>query len=103
MGKGVGELAAMCKQRGVPCIGLAGNIAESTKANELFTKTAALVPDLVSKEVALREAGKRTKPKGPRIVQVEPPPRFRWLRRWAWPCAALAIAAMLMALWWFWR
>jgi len=55
MGKGVGELAAMCKQRGVPCIGLAGNIAESTKANELFTKTAALVPDLVSKEVAFRE------------------------------------------------
>ena len=55
MGKGVGELAAMCKQRGVPCIGLAGNIAESTKANELFTKTAGLVPDVVSKELAFHE------------------------------------------------
>ncbi len=55
MGKGVGELAALCKQRGVPCIGLAGKLAEGGAQNELFTKSAGLVPDIVSEHQAFRE------------------------------------------------
>jgi glycerate kinase len=52
MGKGVGELAALCKRRNVPCIGI-GGVVTSRGALE---KTYALTPDFVSQEEALVNA-----------------------------------------------
>ena len=42
MGKGVGQIAALCAKRRVPCIALAGIIHESVKHSRLFAHTAAL-------------------------------------------------------------
>jgi glycerate kinase len=42
MGKGVGQLAEMCRKRGIPCVGLAGVVVGSRKLAGLFTKTHAL-------------------------------------------------------------
>ena len=55
MGKGVGELAALCRQFQVPCIGLAGAVLAAESHPPLFTKTYALTPDLVAREQALAE------------------------------------------------
>ena len=55
MGKGVGELAARCRQAGLPCRGLGGAVADAARADNLFTKTYALAPDLTSREEALAE------------------------------------------------
>lgn len=55
MGKGVGEIANVCRKLGVPCIGLAGVVPEPEKAKEKFLATHALTPDLTDKESALRE------------------------------------------------
>lgn len=52
MGKGVGELAAMCKRHNVPCIGIGGMVA----AGEFLQKAYALTPDFVSQEEALANA-----------------------------------------------
>ena len=35
MGKGVGELAALCQKLNVPCIGLAGVVPDGAKARRL--------------------------------------------------------------------
>jgi glycerate kinase len=48
MGKGVGELARLCKASGVHCLGLGGMVADPARAKELFTNTYALTPDLAS-------------------------------------------------------
>jgi glycerate kinase len=56
MGKGVGELAAWCRQLQVPCIGLAGAVLAEQPNPPLFTKTCALTPDLVTREQAMAEA-----------------------------------------------
>lgn len=48
MGKGVGELAALCKRLNVPCIGIGGSIT----CGDAFQKTYALTPDFVSQEEA---------------------------------------------------
>jgi glycerate kinase len=56
MGKGVGELAAWCRQLQVPCIGLAGAVLAAQPDPPLFTKTYALTPDLVTREQAMAEA-----------------------------------------------
>jgi glycerate kinase len=37
MGKGVGELAALCRKLDKPCIGLAGIVTDEGKARQLFT------------------------------------------------------------------
>jgi len=42
MGKGVGELARLCKASGVQCLGLGGMVADPARAKELFTNTYAL-------------------------------------------------------------
>jgi len=42
MGKGVGQIAHWCAERGVPCVGLAGVVAESVRESKLFTHTRAL-------------------------------------------------------------
>jgi glycerate kinase len=36
MGKGVGELALLCREAGKPCLGLAGVVSDEAKARELF-------------------------------------------------------------------
>jgi glycerate kinase len=57
MGKGVGEIANICRNLRVPCIGMAGVVPEPEKAKEKFKETYALTPDFTDKESALREPG----------------------------------------------
>jgi glycerate kinase len=57
MGKGVGELAALCRKLGKPCVGVAGIVAEPQKARQLFTNVHALV-ELTTMEQASADAGK---------------------------------------------
>lgn len=56
MGKGVGEIANVCQQHAVPCIGLAGIVPEPEKAKAKFAATHALTPDFTDKESALRDS-----------------------------------------------
>lgn len=53
MGKGVGQLAQLCRARGVPCIGLAGVARPDAKVKRLFTLTPGLT-DFVSPTRAIR-------------------------------------------------
>jgi glycerate kinase len=39
MGKGVGEVARLCQEQKVPCIGFAGALSDQENANALFTAT----------------------------------------------------------------
>ena len=55
MGKGVGQIAALCAKRGVPCIALAGTIDNSVKHSGIFSRTAALT-DLTTPARAQTEA-----------------------------------------------
>lgn len=55
MGKGVGEIAALCQTAGVPCLGMAGIVLERERALQRFRATYALTPDLTDQESALRE------------------------------------------------
>ena len=43
MGKGVGQIALLCRKLGVSCLGLAGIVTEPKKAGELFTRAQGLV------------------------------------------------------------
>jgi len=54
MGKGVGELARLCGEVGVPCIGLGGVLVEAEGAKSLFTGAHGIVPASASREEALR-------------------------------------------------
>ena len=56
MGKGVGELAALCRKLQVPCLGLAGVVPDAARARELFTRTYAMTPDLTTPEKARADA-----------------------------------------------
>lgn len=56
MGKGTGELATICRDHGVPCLGLAGSVAGVKNANNPFTSIHALVPDLATQEGAVQHA-----------------------------------------------
>jgi glycerate kinase len=58
MGKGVGEMAALCRAQGVPCVALAGVVANPAEARARFDKVYALAPDLTSREQALAEPAK---------------------------------------------
>lgn len=42
MGKGVGQLAKLCKEAKLPCLGLSGVVEAEAKNNRLFTKVSAL-------------------------------------------------------------
>ncbi len=57
MGKGVGEVARLSRQFGVPCIGLAGSVAVASaeQAAEPFAELHGIAPSLTSAEEALRE------------------------------------------------
>jgi glycerate kinase len=55
MGKGVGQVASLCRQLGVPCIGLAGAVPQATEGMNLFRQTHALVPAFASLEEAMAQ------------------------------------------------
>src|SRR5262249_35729395 len=55
MGKGVGQVALRCSRMDIPCIGLAGAVAHSTRLNRTFSQLHALT-ELTS------EAGARLRP-----------------------------------------
>ena len=55
MGKGVGEIANLCRERNVPCLGLAGVVSEPERAKNNFKATFAITPGLTDKQSALRE------------------------------------------------
>ena len=55
MGKGAGELAILCRDRQVPCIGIAGVVPDLQGARGLFVEAHALAPDFVAKDIALRD------------------------------------------------
>jgi glycerate kinase len=57
MGKGVGELAALCRKLGRPCIGLAGVVTNEEKAAQLFTDVQSMTA-LTTAEEAKAEAEK---------------------------------------------
>lgn len=57
MGKGVGELARLCRKQGLPCIGLAGVLPDAKTAARRFTIVDSIVPDLADADLA------RSKPK----------------------------------------
>ena len=60
MGKGTGQVAALCRRLGKPCIGLAGQLAfgeaEVDPEERLFWRLAAMVPDFASESEAMANA-----------------------------------------------
>jgi len=42
MGKGVGQIAARCREQGIPCVALAGFVGAGARKRRLFTQTHAL-------------------------------------------------------------
>lgn len=57
MGKGVGEIAKLCREKNVPCIGLAGITANPSDTANVFTELHALAPGLTTAEQAMAEPG----------------------------------------------
>lgn len=57
MGKGVGEIARLCRRARKPCLGLAGFVEDPRKAATLFTQTGALL-DLTDQRRAMTEPAK---------------------------------------------
>jgi len=55
MGKGVGRLAEMCREMGVPCIAFAGEIPQAAPLPELFHQMFAVAPELTSRAEAMRQ------------------------------------------------
>ena len=53
MGKGVGELAALCRGAKIPCLGLAGAVNDRAAAAQFFTRTHAMSPDLTDRATAM--------------------------------------------------
>ena len=53
MGKGVGELAGLCRRAGVPCVAFGGVVYDPRKAMDFFTRTYALTPDLTNANEAM--------------------------------------------------
>lgn len=58
MGKGVGGVARLCRQKQRPCLALAGRVSDRARAARWFTAVHALTPDLTSPARARREAAK---------------------------------------------
>ena len=53
MGKGVGELAALCREAKIPCLGLAGAVNDRAAVAQLFTRIYAMSPDLTDRATAM--------------------------------------------------
>ncbi len=67
MGKGVGELAHICRRARVPCLGLGGVVADPRRARRVFSAVAGIAPTLAGVEAAkaqpahwLRELARRS-------------------------------------------
>jgi len=56
MGKGVGEIARLCRRPGIPCIGLAGILNDESLLKRRFTGVHCLAPEMTSPERAKRRA-----------------------------------------------
>ena len=60
MGKGTGQVAALCRRLGKPCIGLAGQLAlgkaEVYLGKQLYWRLAAIVPELATEQEAIASA-----------------------------------------------
>jgi glycerate kinase len=62
MGKGVGEIAKLCHQAGVPCFGLAGTLRRSeleqqARPQKYFSQVFGISPDLTTPDLAMRDPG----------------------------------------------
>ncbi len=57
MGKGVGELAGLCRKLGRPCVGLAGVVTDESRARQLFSDVQALL-SVATEEEAQAQAAK---------------------------------------------
>lgn len=60
MGKGVGEVAALCRRHGVPCVGLAGTLAlplEKGESASIFACAYGIAPELTAPEEAIQNPG----------------------------------------------
>jgi glycerate kinase len=55
MGKGVGELARLCRELKVPCVGVGGGVSEAAQRSQAFAALYALAPELTTTEAALAE------------------------------------------------
>ena len=53
MGKGVGELAALCRRASIPCLGLAGAVNDRAAVAQIFARTYAMSPDLTDRATAM--------------------------------------------------
>ncbi len=53
MGKGVGALAALCREAKKPCVGLGGAVNDRAAAAQFFTQTYAMSPDLTDRATAM--------------------------------------------------
>jgi glycerate 2-kinase len=53
MGKGVGEVAGLCRRLGIPCLGLAGVVPDPEEARKLFTQTHGMAPEVTTEASAL--------------------------------------------------
>jgi glycerate kinase len=52
MGKGVGELAALCQRLEIPCVALSGVLNDQARLRKVFAATRSLAPDFVPVEEA---------------------------------------------------
>jgi glycerate kinase len=55
MGKGVGELAALCREAGKACLGLAGAVTDRAGAAKCFTRAYAMAPDLTDRATSMAD------------------------------------------------
>lgn len=57
MGKGVGEVARLCRKSNVPCYGLGGGAEKTPKVQKAFSALFGIVPDLTTLPQAKRRPG----------------------------------------------
>jgi glycerate 2-kinase len=50
MGKGVGDVARLCRRFGIPCLGLAGVLKDEDRVRRLFTDVQSMTPGLTTRE-----------------------------------------------------
>lgn len=72
MGKGTGEIAALCRKANVPCVGLAGMVEDKKKSKHLFTDTGALL-DITTEKAAMKDSAKWLKKLSSNVAQTLAP------------------------------
>ncbi|HWN93430.1 MAG TPA: glycerate kinase, partial [Methylomirabilota bacterium] len=73
MGKGVGELAALCHRMGKPCFAMAGAVTDVERARQLFTNVQSMTA-ITSAEEATTDAAKWLEEIARRAAQATPAP-----------------------------